>query len=146
VGRDPDVLYLCQDGNFSVHRYCDNGCHVAPPGEADYCEPDGPCPNGTGWYCGSAAGLDAGILYFCENGNFTIAEHCAEVCHVEPAGDADYCEPTGTCPDGPGFYCGGPAGLNANTLYFCHHGNYRVEQYCVNGCSVAPPGEADECL
>ena len=51
----------------------------------------------------------------------------------------------GTCPNGDGLYCGGPLGLDPDTLYQCTDGNYAVSQVCVDGCVNAGAGNDDYC-
>jgi hypothetical protein len=82
-------------------------------------------------------------LYNCQNGNYTQSSLCGAGCHVSPCGQADYCEP---CTCGNGTYCGGPFGLNSNTLYWCQNGVFTVQQSCGSGCYVAACGQADYCL
>jgi hypothetical protein len=145
VGRDPNVLYGCNGGEFVVHELCGNGCRIAPPGQDDMCEPNGSCPQGNGWYCGSSVGRDPDTLYYCENGNLTVTQTCAAGCRIAPSGQADFCEPNGVCPNGNGWYCGETVGLDPSTVYHCRYGNYAVQQVCAHGCQVAPAGEADFC-
>lgn len=51
------------------------------------------------------------------------------------------------CPGGlNGDYCGGPVGLDEDTLYACNNGHYTEKQDCGNGtCVVAAPGYDDKC-
>ena len=72
---------------------CAAGCHIAPPGQADYCETAwvGSCPSGNGHYCGTTLGLHADTLYNCQNGYASAVEHCTSGCYIAPPGQADYC-------------------------------------------------------
>jgi hypothetical protein len=101
------------------------------------------CPNGDGLYCGSnhVAG-DPSILYTCTAGVLSVAQHCGHPCTVEPAGTNDNCGP---CPYGNGAYCGGPVGLDPNTLYNCQSAVYSVTEHCPSTCHTAPAGQNDYC-
>jgi murein DD-endopeptidase MepM/ murein hydrolase activator NlpD len=152
LGLDADTLYFCQNGNSTVVEVCVNGCHIADPGDPDFCEaPSNPdpdtCPYGNGHYCGSTLGLDNDTLYFCQNGNSNVVEVCAEGCHVAAPGDPDYCESAAadSCPFGNGLYCGTTLGLDTDTLYNCQNGNSTVVEVCADGCHIADPGFHDYC-
>jgi len=150
LGLSPDKLYNCQNGTNLVVQVCgEDGCVVAPPGQADYCaEPVlGSCPSGNGLYCGATLGLSANKLYSCQDGDSSVMEDCADGCVIAPAGQADYCAeaPAASCPSGNGLYCGSTLGLSENKLYNCQNGNTTVAEDCSNGCVIAPPGQADYC-
>lgn len=56
VGLDPNTLYTCKGGVFTVSEKCGSTCHVAPPGVNDYCE-------GTGLLCSNVQWWNASITY-----------------------------------------------------------------------------------
>ena len=106
------------------------------------------CPDGSGLYCGGSVGLDPGTLYNCVDGNFTPHEACAEGCQTNPPGTSDSCKGGAgpdSCPSGNGLYCGGPIGMDANTLYYCADGVYSESKSCAEGCQENPPGTSDDC-
>jgi hypothetical protein len=41
LGMDPNTLYNCNGGNVTVSQVCPSTCHVAPVGQADYCQGNG---------------------------------------------------------------------------------------------------------
>jgi hypothetical protein len=103
---NPSTLYRCNGpGPATVIRSCANGCHVAPPGEDDYCNAPPPpsCDSNAsvGYYCGGdkVSNGNANKLYFCDGpGPATVEESCTESCVVAPAGQDDYCENSDQCP------------------------------------------------
>lgn len=145
VGLDSNTLYTCSDGNYTAKESCQNGCHVAPPGQADYCEPATPgCPSGNGLYCGETGGLDTKTLYNCQNGSWNFSAYCAAGCNVAPPGQADSCK-SGACPSGNGAYCGQTGGLDSGKLYMCSNAKWTVLENCPGSCKIAPPGQPDTC-
>lgn len=50
LAQDPDTLYQCIDGLYSVSTVCADGCVVAPPGQNDYCA-NSDCDCNTGMCC-----------------------------------------------------------------------------------------------
>jgi hypothetical protein len=110
--------------------------------------PPGGCPLGNGLYCGgNGIAGDPTTLYRCTNGALAVVSACAAGCFVQPPGEDDACvDPTQTCGDGNGLYCGGNgiAG-NPDTLYRCHDGVITVSSACAAGCVVQPPGTNDSC-
>ena len=149
ANKDPDTLYNCANGAWSVAQVCGNGCVQMPAGQSDQCanEPQKQCPSGNGLYCGATLGLDAGKLYNCQNGNSTAVETCKNGCLVAPAGQSDQCkpDPQKQCPSGNGLYCGATLGLDSGKLYNCQNGNSNAVETCKNGCVVAPAGQDDTC-
>lgn len=59
LGGPADTLYQCKGGATAQSQKCPMGCHVAPPGVADYCE-DGNLYH-LPWACG--------VAYPCTQGN-----------------------------------------------------------------------------
>ena len=164
LGQEPGHLYRCTGGSYQLVEACPSGCTVAPPGQPDACSsapaplpppPAGTCQYGDGLYCGSASlGQSTSTLYRCAAGTFTVVQACSNGCTVAPPGQADYCAsappppppPPATCPYGDGLYCGSASlGQSTSTLYRCTAGSFSVVQACSNGCTVAPPGQADYC-
>jgi hypothetical protein len=126
VGLTGGTLYYCASGSYSVSEVCANGCHVSPPGTADYCEPATPPPSAP---CGDGS---------CDGGGGETCSSCPADCGMCPP------PPTG-CPSGDGWYCGSSVGLDGATLYYCAGGSYSFDQYCSGGCVVMPPGVPDVC-
>src|SRR5439155_12208703 len=93
-------------------------CTAGSGAHADQCAP---CPNGNGTYCGQSTGADSTTLYTCTDGALTVKQKCGGACQVKPPGQADICGP---CPLGDGVYCGGPVGLDPNTLFKCTAGDF----------------------
>ena len=162
VGLDPNGLYQCTSGSFTLAEACGSGCTVEPPGTADHCAPDsgetppagGSCPFGDGAYCGDSVGLESGVLYECSGGNYWEVEDCSWGCVVEPPGFADHCDdapatsgtvPADACPSGDGLYCGDAWGYTSGVLYWCAGGTFYEEAVCALGCVQNPPGVADAC-
>jgi hypothetical protein len=151
LGKSADKLYQCENGDSWVLEDCANGCHIAPAGQSDYCEPDPEpepeCPAGNGKYCGATLGESADKLYQCEDGDSWVIEDCANGCHIAPAGQSDYCEPPpqAGCPSGNGLYCGATLGLDGSTLYSCSDGDTSFQAWCAAGCNIAPAGQSDSC-
>lgn len=130
-------------GPESLWISCPNGEGGGGPGPG----PTDECPNGTGYYCGESVGLDAGSLYYCSGGNFTLQEVCESGCDQMPPGVNDVCSGGGgSCPSGDGLYCGESIGLNAGTLYSCMAGMFVESQVCDEGCMVNAPGVNDQCV
>ena len=71
-----------------------------------------------------------------------MKQKCGGACQVKPSGTPDTCGP---CPLGDGGYCGGPVGLDPNTLYDCKGGVFTVSSKCGSTCHVAPTGTSDYC-
>ncbi|HIA02222.1 MAG TPA: M23 family metallopeptidase, partial [Myxococcales bacterium] len=109
----------------------------------------GSCPSGNGLYCGILDGLDPNTLYLCTDGNYAMHEVCANGCQQSAAGISDSCvagqDGKDECPNGDGAYCGGPMGLDANTLYYCSGGNFEPVQQCDSGCQQNAAGTPDAC-
>ena len=118
----------------------DNAAVATPPETAA-------CPAGDGLYCGGPVGLDAGHLYRCAAGRFTLERSCTAGCRSMPAGQADTCAPEApaACPSGDGLYCGATLGRDPTSLFECRSGRVSLWATCANGCFVAPPGVPDTC-
>lgn len=56
VGLDPNVLYNCKGGTFTVSEKCSTTCHVAPAGSSDYCD-------GGGLLCSHVQWWNSAITY-----------------------------------------------------------------------------------
>lgn len=146
-GDDTSNLYTCNNGTYTLAQQCSNGCVSAPPGQNDYCAmAPASCPNGMGDYCGDENGDDAGNLYTCSNGAYTLKQQCANGCQQNGAGQNDTCAPLpASCSSGNGDYCGDANGNDISNLYTCSNGTYTLTQQCSNGCVSAPPGQNDYC-
>ena len=140
LGVDAQTLYDCRAGVASPVARCERSCHSEPAGVADRCDA---CSSGDGLYCGAALGADPNVIYRCTAGRLAEVQRCGGRCRVNPPGTADDC---GQCPSGDGAYCGGPVGLDPNTLFHCAGGTFAVQQRCASTCHVSPPGTADYCL
>jgi len=139
VGGNSNALYACKDGVISQTAECAPKCTAGSGPTADKCAP---CQYGNGAYCGTEVGADTNTLYNCNNGVLTVQQKCAGACVVKPPGTPDTCGP---CPSGDGLYCGGPVGLDPNTLYNCAGGTFTVDMKCGSTCHVAPAGVSDYC-
>ena len=139
VGGDAKKLYACKDGVISAAAICEKSCTAGTTATSDKCAA---CEYGDGLYCGAVTGDDPDTLYQCTGGVLTVKQKCAGACIVEPPGTNDKCPP---CPSGDGDYCGGPVGLDPNTLYTCTGGVFTEKEKCATTCFVAPPGSPDYC-
>ena len=54
-------------------------------------------------------------------------------------------DPCGAAASGNGPYCGVTLGGDPNALYNCQGGATASKTTCANGCTVMPPGQADQC-
>lgn len=147
---DHNSLYLCSGGMTSSAAPCPLGC------EANACKvqmQQDPCASamsGNGAYCGGGlVGGDASALYNCQNGSTAGKQQCPNGCQVNPPGVADECkaagDPCANANAGNGPYCGGPLGGDANALYNCQNKVTASKTDCPNGCTIMPPGQADQC-
>jgi hypothetical protein len=94
LGQNTNYLYDCQNGNYTVKEQCANGCEIMPVGTNDQCK-DAPtsCPYGPGLYCGnSSLGQNTNTLYYCQDGNYTVKEQCANGCEIMPPDVDDKCK------------------------------------------------------
>jgi hypothetical protein len=139
VGGDPRFLYNCAGGKITKASECAGKCNAGGTATSDACAA---CPSGNGDYCGSTFGADKNKLYTCTNGVLSVKADCGAECVVKPPGTPDVCP---ACPSGDGKYCGGPVGLDPNTLYQCTGGVFTVAEKCTATCYVAPPGSPDYC-
>ena len=117
---DAGTLFTCKGKKTAGKQVCANGCHVSPPGQADYCngapstDPCSGASSGDGAYCGGALpGGNAGTLYQCAGGKTAGSQVCSSGCHSSPAGQADYCESGGTGGAGGQGPGGGTVDCNA---------------------------------
>ena len=140
VGGDPAWLYDCKAGKVTQAARCGGACNAGASSTSDACAA---CPSGNGDYCGGTFGADANKLYTCKDGVLAVKADCGGPCVVKPPGTADVCP---ACPSGDGKYCGGPVGLDPNTLYDCRGGVFTASSKCSGTCYVAPPGTADSCV
>ncbi|MHB1846125.1 MAG: M23 family metallopeptidase [Deltaproteobacteria bacterium] len=179
-------LYGCagaagSPGTWTVSQSCGAaGCFVAPAGTNDGCngtQPSCPCYAGDGVYCGSGAqayasqnrcaipGLasNAGNLYQCTAGAWSVQTQCPNGCTVAPAGTNDYCNPAPTpcpCYAGDGTYCADGVACYATVhgctvpnlqasqgnLLACAGGSWSAQTTCgAAGCLIAPNGQNDVC-
>lgn len=139
VGGDAAWLYDCKGGKITQATHCGGKCNAGSTATSDSCAS---CPSGNGDYCGATFGADPNKLYTCKDGVITVKADCGAKCVVKPPGTPDVCP---ACPSGDGKYCGGPVGLDANTLFDCKGGVFTVSQKCSGTCYVAPAGTADYC-
>ena len=139
VGGDANRLYDCKAGKLTVALQCAPKCNVGSGPSADKCAP---CSVGNGAYCGVTVGGDKNKLYDCKDGAVTVKADCGAACVVKPAGTNDTCP---ACASGDGKYCGGPVGLDPNTLYTCAAGIFTVLEKCGSTCHVSPPKVDDYC-
>lgn len=104
-GQDPERLYWCNGGAWTLYRDCASGCTVRPPGVPDVCSPLlDVCPHGDGLYCGTSDPRlpRAETLYQCEGGAFWSIQACEE-CAEQAPGVNDRCArvaagaPAGSC-------------------------------------------------
>ncbi len=137
VGRDARYLWDCKGGVLTQGPQC--GKCTAGSAASDSCAP---CASGDGDYCGTTVGGDKNKLYTCKGGVLTVKADCGAACVVKPPGTPDTCP---ACPSGDGAYCGGPVGLDPNTLFTCKGGVFTVKEKCAATCYVAPPGSPDYC-
>jgi hypothetical protein len=127
---DLATLYDCKSKKTASSTQCSAGCHVSPPGKADYCESSSgadPCSgatSGDGLYCGgSLPGGNSGTLYACAGKKSQSSTPCGAGCHVAPPGQSDYCESStgsGGSSPGPGggfVSCGAAQWWNSNITY-----------------------------
>jgi hypothetical protein len=139
VGGDPLKLYDCKGGAITEALTCALKCNAGSGPTADKCAA---CPSGDGAYCGVTVGGDKNKLYDCKGGVITVKSDCGAPCVVKPPGTPDTCP---GCPSGDGAYCGGPVGLDPNTLYQCTSGVFTVKEKCSGTCYVAAAGSPDYC-
>jgi hypothetical protein len=57
IGKAPNTLYDCNNGNYTVMQVCPTTCHVSPPGQPDYCTGNGQL------MCSAVQWWNAGITY-----------------------------------------------------------------------------------
>ncbi len=62
VGLDPNSLYDCKGGVFTVAQKCGATCYVAPAGTADYCTSAAP-PGGAGLLCSNVQWWNSALTY-----------------------------------------------------------------------------------
>jgi hypothetical protein len=139
VGGEKNKLYDCKAGRITQSAQCAPTCTIGSGPTADKCAP---CASGNGAYCGTTVGADPNTLYTCTDGVLAVKQACGSACVVKPPGTPDTCPP---CPSGDGVYCGGPVGLNPNTLYDCKAGVFTEKEKCGSTCFVAPAGTSDYC-
>ena len=109
---------------------------------------DDPCAGvPDGQHCGSELGglADHASLYVCTGGVTTNATGCPAGCEND-ACSAPPADPCASATSGDGLYCGGSL-LNgdASKLYLCQGGQTSSASTCPSGCTVMPPGVADQC-
>jgi len=141
---DANTLYLCQNGNYTPHEQCANGCQQNDPGVNDSCTagPDGggECPSGDGLYCGGPVGKDSNTLYFCSGGNFDIVESCANGCQENPPGTQDACKDSTPNPGGKLVMCNPFKPSKPVTCGFgCYSGHKGSDYSAGNGTPVYAP-------
>ena len=145
VGLEAGTLYSCQNGTWTPHEDCANGCQQSPPGVSDACAigPDGgdECPSGDGLYCGSTAGLDADTLYYCSAGTYAPAEVCATGCVQAPPGQPDACKDPGSgTSKGKLLLCNPFSPPQSVTCgYGCYSGHKGSDYAVPNGTPVYSP-------
>ena len=159
-GQNPDYLYNCSNGNYSIKTKCSNGCKKNSAGKNDECQSSSKkCPSGNGYYCGDKdLDQNENTLYKCSNGNYDKVEKCSNGCKKNAAGTNDTCKaataptptpsptPTVKCPSGNGLYCGDSGkSQNTNYLYQCTNGSYSLKESCSNGCQRNAAGTNDSC-
>ncbi|CAK8711901.1 hypothetical protein GMJAKD_01145 [Candidatus Electrothrix aarhusensis] len=85
--------------------------------------------------------FDSGYPDFTSNGTFS-QWYDTNI----PADGSEPTEPTTTCPNGTGYYCGKSGlGQETNYLYYCQNGNYDEREQCSNSCKTMPAGQEDKC-
>jgi hypothetical protein len=91
VSGDANTLYRCTGGNLAVVELCATKCQTLPAGQNDRCASG--CPSGDGLYCGGdQVNGSSNILYRCTGGALSVAQQCANGCHVAPPGQNDSCQ------------------------------------------------------
>jgi hypothetical protein len=99
--------------------------------------------------CGGPLGLDPLTIYDCDNGVATVVRVCQHGCQIN-ASHEDSCTTPGaalSCAGDPNVTrsCGGPLGLDPNTIYDCTDGAATVDEVCPNGCQINPEPNFDTC-
>ncbi len=143
IGLDPDTLYYCEAGAYTVTHVCGGGCEVSPDGTADACATSS-CPFSSGYYCGDPVGLDPDTLYWCVDGNYEATQICPAGCETQPPGVWDTCVEL-SCPFGDGLYCGAAEGQDPSALYHCEAGLYTTVLLCMEDCQAMGDGVPDAC-
>jgi hypothetical protein len=128
----------------SSSQGCPNGC-IQDSSTAAHCR-DVPnecanLPNGTGFICATAYGVEGGALQQCANGAMVNQVVCGSGLCVSMGNGLDYCP--GTSVDCQGL----PNGTNCvsgSTIAWCSSGNKQGEKACTYGCVASVPG-SDVC-
>ncbi len=141
---DGDTLVLCASESVAAKEDCAHGCHSAPIGEHDYCEPPpgGFCVNKLdGLWC------DGDTLVLCADDRVTAEEPCLHGCQSAPVGQHDHCAPPPCVPECGDRVCGdwcdvscGECGVGA----LCVDGRCEPDPACDGACGDGDLADVSE--